>query len=73
VVAAEKRAGITREMVAETIRPSILFGDQLVKPGEIVIAVPEETAKDEAKSPEMQKNDLPKTPEQPEADSSPAA
>ncbi len=44
VVAAEKRAGISREMVAETIRPSILFGDQLVKPGEIVIAVPEEAA-----------------------------
>ncbi len=44
VVAAEKRTGISREMVAETIRPSIMYGDQLVKPGEIVIAVPEEAA-----------------------------
>jgi hypothetical protein len=44
VVAAEKRAGISREMVVETIRPSIMYGDQLVKPGEIVIAVPEEVA-----------------------------
>ncbi len=43
VVAAEKRAGISREMVVETIRPSILFQDQLVKPGEMVIAVPETT------------------------------
>lgn len=44
VVAAEKRAGISREMVAETIRPTIYFADQLVKPGEVVIAVPEEAA-----------------------------
>lgn len=44
VVAAEKRAGISREMVAETIRPSIMYGDQLIKAGEIVIAVPEEVA-----------------------------
>jgi hypothetical protein len=44
VVAAEKRAGISREMVVETIRPSIKYGEQLVKPGEIVIAVPEEVA-----------------------------
>lgn len=42
VVAAEKRAGISREMVVETIRPSVFFGDQLLKPGEIVIAVPED-------------------------------
>jgi hypothetical protein len=42
VVAAEKRAGISREMVVETIRPSIFYGDQLLKPGEIVIAVPED-------------------------------
>jgi len=44
VVAAEKRAGISREMVVETIRPSVFFGDQLLKPGEIVIAVPEDAA-----------------------------
>lgn len=44
VVAAEKRVGINREMVVETIRPSIMYGDQLLKPGEIVIAVPEEVA-----------------------------
>lgn len=42
VVAAEKRAGISREMVVETIRPSVFYGDQLLKPGEIVIAVPED-------------------------------
>jgi hypothetical protein len=44
VVAAEKREGISREMVIETIRPSILFGEQMVKPGEVVIAVPLEAA-----------------------------
>jgi len=56
VVAAEKRAGISREMVVETIRPSIMYGDQLVKPGEIVIAVPEEasvvTPRDEPPAPQ---------------------
>jgi hypothetical protein len=44
VVAAEKRPGISREMVVETIRPSVFFGDQLLKPGEIIIAVPEDAA-----------------------------
>ena len=42
VVAAEKRVGLGREMVAETLRPSIFFGSQLARAGEIVIAVPED-------------------------------
>lgn len=41
VVGAEKRVGLEREMVAETIRPSLFFRDQIIKPGEIIIAVPE--------------------------------
>lgn len=41
VVGAEKRGGLEREMVAETIRPSLFFGDQIIRPGEIIIAVPE--------------------------------
>lgn len=41
VVGAEKRPGLEREMVAETIRPSLFFRDQIIKPGEIIIAVPE--------------------------------
>ncbi len=41
VVAAEKRAGLTRELVAETIRPSIFVDGRLAWAGEIVIAVPE--------------------------------
>ena len=41
VVAAEKRTGISREMVAETIRPSLFLNGQLLRAGEIVIAVPE--------------------------------
>ena len=42
VIASEKRSGISREIVAETIRPSIFYHDQLIKPGEIIIATPEE-------------------------------
>lgn len=42
VIASEKRSGISREIVAETIRPSIFYRDQLIKPGEIIIATPEE-------------------------------
>jgi hypothetical protein len=41
VVGAEKRGGLEREMVAETIRPSLFFRDQIIRPGEIIIAVPE--------------------------------
>lgn len=41
VIASEKRPGISREIVAETIRPSIFYNDQLIKPGEIIIATPE--------------------------------
>lgn len=41
VVAAEKRVGLSRELVAETIRPSIFLHGQLAQPGEIVIAVPD--------------------------------
>jgi hypothetical protein len=44
VVAAEKRVGLSRELVAETIRPSIFVHGQLAWPGEIVIAVPETAA-----------------------------
>ena len=44
VVAAEKRAGLSRELVAETIRPSIFLHGQLAWPGEVVIAVPESAA-----------------------------
>jgi hypothetical protein len=50
VIASEKRPGISREIVAETIRPSIFYTDQLIKPGEIVIATPEEIA--DSKPPE---------------------
>jgi len=51
VVAAEKRAGLSRELVAETIRPSILLHGQLAWPGEIVIAVPEATPPDDKPPP----------------------
>lgn len=44
VIASEKRPGISREIVAETIRPSIFYRDQLIKPGEIIIATPEDAA-----------------------------
>lgn len=44
VIASEKRPGISREIVAETIRPSVFYRDQLIKPGEIIIATPEDAA-----------------------------
>jgi hypothetical protein len=44
VIASEKRPGIIREVVAETIRPSVFFNDHLIRPGEIIIAGPEDPA-----------------------------
>lgn len=44
VVASDKRAGLQREIVAETIRPSVFYNGQLLREGEIIIAVPEEAA-----------------------------
>lgn len=41
VVAAEKRSGISREIVAETIRPSVFCNGRLLRAGEIIIAVPD--------------------------------
>lgn len=46
VVAAEKRSGLSRELVAETIRPSLFYHDQLLREGEIVIAVPDDSVQD---------------------------
>ncbi|HEY1083297.1 MAG TPA: hypothetical protein VGE29_13600 [Prosthecobacter sp.] len=43
VVAAEKRPGLPREVVLETIRPSLFFQGQILRPGEIIIAVPAES------------------------------
>jgi hypothetical protein len=42
VVAAQPQAGIEREVVIETIRPSVLWGEHLVQRGEVVIATPAE-------------------------------
>ena len=40
VVASEKEAGINREFVKETIRPTVMWRSQLIEVGEIVIATP---------------------------------
>ncbi len=41
VVAAESRAGLSQEMVLETVRPSLFHHNKILRPGEIIIAVPE--------------------------------
>ena len=50
VVVAEKRPGISGEMVAETIRPSVFYKDRLIRAGEIVIAVPESVPENTSES-----------------------
>jgi hypothetical protein len=40
VVAAQPTDGIQREVVAETIRPSVFWHDALIQRGEVVIATP---------------------------------
>jgi hypothetical protein len=44
VIAAQPQAGIEREVVTETIRPSVLWGEHLLQRGEVVIATPAEGA-----------------------------
>jgi len=44
VVAAERSAQVSREVVLETIRPTLFFRNQLLKAGEIIIALPLEPA-----------------------------
>lgn len=44
VIAAEPQAGISRELVRETIRPTIYWGNQIVQQGEVVIATPIESS-----------------------------
>ena len=44
VVAAERSAAVKRETVVETIRPTLFFRDQILKAGEIIIALPLEAA-----------------------------
>jgi hypothetical protein len=40
VVTWEKREDLTREMVIETIRPTILYKDKMIKQGEIIVGTP---------------------------------
>jgi hypothetical protein len=41
VVATQPQAGLLREVVTETLRPTIHWDDQLIQQGEVVIAIPE--------------------------------
>jgi hypothetical protein len=42
VVAAQSQEGIAREVVTETIRPTVYWREQLIQRGEVVIATPKE-------------------------------
>ncbi|MCK9588335.1 MAG: hypothetical protein M0Q93_03100 [Terrimicrobiaceae bacterium] len=44
VIAAEPQTGISKELVRETIRPTIYWGNQIVQQGEVVIATPIESS-----------------------------
>ncbi|MDD5200531.1 MAG: hypothetical protein PHC88_12100 [Terrimicrobiaceae bacterium] len=44
VIAAEPQAGISKEIVRETIRPTIYLGKQIAQQGEVVIATPIESS-----------------------------
>lgn len=42
VVAAQPQDGIKREIVTETIRPTVYWGEHIIQRGEVVIATPHE-------------------------------
>jgi hypothetical protein len=42
VVTAQPRPGLTREIIIETIRPTIYWNTQIAQPGEVVIGTPPE-------------------------------
>ena len=44
VLAAQPTAGITREFVHETIKPTIRYKDQVIQMGEVILAVPEKAS-----------------------------
>jgi hypothetical protein len=43
VIASQAQAGLLKEIVIETLRPTIIWGESLVQQGEVVIATPEST------------------------------
>ena len=43
VIAYPEKAGVTFEVVDETIKPSIFFRDEPVQHGEVIVAIPEKT------------------------------
>ncbi len=46
IVSSSPRAGLTRELIVETIRPTIYWQNQIAQTGEVVIATPLEKEKD---------------------------
>lgn len=45
VAAFEPRAGITRETVVDTIKPTICFNGQLIQTGQVIVGTPEKSTK----------------------------
>jgi len=45
VIAFQPTAGITREIITETIKPTIYRNDTIVQIGEVIVAVSEPAAK----------------------------
>jgi hypothetical protein len=41
VLAREPRPGLSRETVVETVSPSVLRADQVIRPGEVIVGYPE--------------------------------
>lgn len=48
-LAYEPRAGIDREVVVETVRPSVYRGDQCIQFGHVIVGVPEKGQDDDAR------------------------
>jgi hypothetical protein len=44
VLVFEPADGVTRAVVAETVKPTLFLGESLLAPGEVVVAVPREEA-----------------------------
>ncbi len=57
VVACEQRAGLDREQIAETLRPTVVLQGRRIQVGEVILAIPQDSSPDEATPTEGPSND----------------
>lgn len=54
VIARQPTAGITREKIVETVKPSIYFNKVLIQMGEVVVGTPEGKTEEQSKATQVE-------------------